>query len=324
MNLNNTGAIYIKKHLLYNSNLFGMPYAMKKEKYLLNAYQIKIFALLCMLIDHVGLFFLEDVVFLRYIGRLSAPLFLFCLVWGLDYTHNRTKYLMRLYIFSLIMEAVWAVLGIWIKGQSLQHNNIFSTFFIIAMIVSILSSHDEKETMLKKILKICVWQLCSLFLCFITDLYPIARFVQAATGSVFFNEGGVTWCILGVLLYYIKNNKKTLIIGYTGYCIIYELMAATAILARILYFITYHASEIPWFTRLCEMIYKLFTQENYFQTPMELHGLYWGNYQWIMIFALPIMLLYNHKKGTGNKWFFYLLYPIHIVIFAIIQNILFV
>lgn len=295
---------------------------MKNGKYLFNAYQIKILALLCMLADHVGLFFLEDVVFLRYIGRLSAPLFLFCLVWGLDYTHDRKKYLMRLYIFSLIMEALWAVLGIWIKDRSLQHNNIFSTFFVIAMFISILTSQNEKETMPKKILRLCLWQLFSLLLCFITDLYPIARFVRAATGSVFLNEGGAAWCILGILLYYIKNNKKTLIMGYAGYCILYELMAATAILARILYFITYHASGIPWFTGLCEILYKLFTQENYFQTPMVLHGLYWGDYQWIMIFALPIMLLYNHERGTGNKWFFYLFYPIHLVAFTLIQNVL--
>lgn len=36
------------------------------------------------------------------------------------------------------------------------------------------------------------------------------------------------------------------------------------------------------------------------------------NYQWMMVFALPFMLMYNGKRGMSLKYFFYVFYPTHI------------
>jgi hypothetical protein len=47
-------------------------------------------------------------------------------------------------------------------------------------------------------------------------------------------------------------------------------------------------------------------------------GLLGGSPQWLMIFALVPILLYNGKRGSANTWFFYIFYPAHIVIFYII------
>ncbi|MDU5111608.1 MAG: TraX family protein [Clostridium sp.] len=44
------------------------------------------------------------------------------------------------------------------------------------------------------------------------------------------------------------------------------------------------------------------------------------NYQWMMVFALPFMLIYNGKRGKGLKWLFYVFYPVHIFILFIIGN----
>nr|WP_276309895.1 TraX family protein [Pueribacillus theae] len=43
-----------------------------------------------------------------------------------------------------------------------------------------------------------------------------------------------------------------------------------------------------------------------------------ADYQWMMIAALPFMLIYNRKKGIGLKYFFYIFYPLHIAILYII------
>ncbi|MGE1166273.1 TraX family protein [Peribacillus simplex] len=43
-----------------------------------------------------------------------------------------------------------------------------------------------------------------------------------------------------------------------------------------------------------------------------------SDYQWMMISALPLLVLYNGKKGTGLKYFFYFFYPIHIIILFLI------
>lgn len=46
------------------------------------------------------------------------------------------------------------------------------------------------------------------------------------------------------------------------------------------------------------------------------------NYYWMVIGALPFIMLYNGKKGKGFKYFFYIFYPVHIYIFYIIGNMM--
>uniref|UniRef100_UPI0040295176 TraX family protein n=1 Tax=Agathobacter rectalis TaxID=39491 RepID=UPI0040295176 len=41
-----------------------------------------------------------------------------------------------------------------------------------------------------------------------------------------------------------------------------------------------------------------------------------------MIFALPIMPLYNNQKGKNFKYFFYIYYVAHVVILWILSNFL--
>ncbi len=65
---------------------------------------LKIAALAFMLIDHIGAAVFPDYRFLRYIGRLAFPIFIFLLTEGFVYTHNRMLYLMRLFAFSAISE----------------------------------------------------------------------------------------------------------------------------------------------------------------------------------------------------------------------------
>lgn len=45
--------------------------------------------------------------------------------------------------------------------------------------------------------------------------------------------------------------------------------------------------------------------------------------QWLMVLALPLMLLYNGKKGPGAKWLFYVFYPLHIWLLFLLANTLF-
>jgi hypothetical protein len=48
----------------------------------MNAYQIKWIAILTMVIDHLGLFFFPQVIWLRIVGRLSFPLFAWLIANG--------------------------------------------------------------------------------------------------------------------------------------------------------------------------------------------------------------------------------------------------
>lgn len=84
---------------------------------------IKMIAIITMLIDHTAATILERMMsqnsfsggeagellytvylVMRIIGRLGFPIFIFLLVEGLEHTHNRWKYLIRMVIFALVSE----------------------------------------------------------------------------------------------------------------------------------------------------------------------------------------------------------------------------
>jgi hypothetical protein len=44
-----------------------------------------------------------------------------------------------------------------------------------------------------------------------------------------------------------------------------------------------------------------------------------GSTEWMAVFAAIPMLLYNGRRGKGNKYFFYIFYPAHIYVFYIIS-----
>ena len=102
---------------------------------------LKWLAIITMTIDHVGvgliryydqisLMDLSEVYMMsRMIGRLAFPIFVFLIVQGYQHTANLRKYLMRLFIFALISEIPFDLMG---SNQlfSMDHQNIFFTLVI--------------------------------------------------------------------------------------------------------------------------------------------------------------------------------------------------
>ena len=76
---------------------------MNKLKFINNS-NLKLIAALLMVIDHVGAVFFPTIHILRYLGRLSFPIFAFCISEGFYYTKSKTKYLLKLLIFAIISE----------------------------------------------------------------------------------------------------------------------------------------------------------------------------------------------------------------------------
>jgi hypothetical protein len=73
----------------------------------LNDSHLKIIACILMLIDHIGLVFYPNVLLLRYIGRLSFPIFAYLLVRGESKTSNFWMYFARLLSLALITQPVY-------------------------------------------------------------------------------------------------------------------------------------------------------------------------------------------------------------------------
>lgn len=122
----------------------------------------------------------------------------------------------------------------------------------------------------------------------LTSSFPSYMFFGSLLGNVFFTEGGVLFVVLGVMLYLTRNNKFLLITFYAGFS-------------------------------LC--IYLLVRRYGYHLGFTD-YLLPFADYQWMMIAALPFMILYNHKKGIGLKYLFCVFYPLHIVVLFLLGRYL--
>lgn len=65
---------------------------------------LKWIAIITMTVDHVGVIFYPEFTVLRFIGRLSFPLFAYLLILGIENTRNIRNYFTRLFIFALISQ----------------------------------------------------------------------------------------------------------------------------------------------------------------------------------------------------------------------------
>lgn len=79
----------------------------QKINFNLNTNLLKLLAAFIMLIDHIGAIFFPNIIILRIIGRISFPLFAYCLVVGFLYTRNIKKYVLRLLVFSIISQPIY-------------------------------------------------------------------------------------------------------------------------------------------------------------------------------------------------------------------------
>lgn len=262
----------------------------------LNAFQIKIIACFCMTIDHIGAFGNQYYAILRIVGRAAAPLFLFILVQSIRYTKNRTKLLKRLYFAGVLvglLDTVFNALNIF--GIH-DFGNILFTYFYVGLYVTII----EKTVIAirGRNIRDCakwlgvfgLWLLPSVAYRILDIIVPtglpvqqrilVQGFRDALLPSIEHLDYGLGFVALGLFLYFVK--KKTLQgIVYFLFCTVCMCGAAVA-------------------RRNPDILINSAFATLYFD-PM----------QCCMILALPIMLLYNQKKGKNVKGFFYWYYPIH-------------
>ncbi len=70
----------------------------------MTSFHLKIIALITMFIDHIGYVIFPNHFWLRYIGRIAFPIYVFLISEGLKKTSNIKKYLRNLLILALISE----------------------------------------------------------------------------------------------------------------------------------------------------------------------------------------------------------------------------
>lgn len=288
------------------------------ENKFFSSFSLKCIAVVSMVLDHAGEYLGLPICF-RYIGRLAAPIFLFCCVEGCVHTKDRKKHLKYLYFASIVMSLfdAWAMISV----------NFFRTLFSVSLIVYCMEEYQK--TRKKSIwVKYTLWQVFSclfcygllwgneIFSCKWIDFECLGTYIfPALLGNLLFLEGGVFYVVVGVWFYYARNNRKKLSIGYI--ILVFGFIFGLQSNPILQYGIIAKLYSLGLFGEILlqsyEVIGELFLNIGgiYYWSPRE-------NYQWMMVFALPIILQYNGEKGKGCKGFFYVFYPLHYIILYVI------
>ncbi len=103
--------------------------------------QLKILAMLCMTVDHVGYLILPQYIILRCIGRLAMPIFAFMIAEGCRHTKNRLRYLLNVVAVAAVCQAVY-----WVADQSLLQC-ILVTFSLSIILIYALDFAGQKQSL---------------------------------------------------------------------------------------------------------------------------------------------------------------------------------
>lgn len=262
----------------------------------LSATALKLIALVIMTIDHIGAYWGDLPLFspirgdLRLVGRIAAPIFLFCLVESLRYTRDRGRFLKRMYIASVCAGLPGALIG-WALGCSF--GNIFQSFAWTTLWVMAAEGAlaGLKEKNLKKALK------GPLLLLLLTVLVCLAEKFAYALGRQGFELA------------------RALIFAFVRSPLEVEYSLGIIVLGFVWYFIPSKLWRCALLSLLCVLAW--FQPWGY----MNYLGMFSG-IQWAMIGAVPFLLLYNGRRGRGMKWLFYVYYPVHTWLMALVWALL--
>lgn len=193
----------------------------------LDGTMLKLIAMICMVFDHVGDNFFPDQVWMRAIGRISMPLFAFCISEGFAHTRDKSRYLKRMAIFALVSEVPFDLVT---SGVPLEfsHQNIMVTFAwaILGLICfeRITRDNPSKGRLALGYVLLIVFVLASIFLgldynmvavglifvlYLLRDRSPVVSNTAAAAFYVMLRNKGVYWFgLVGFALMFLYNGKR--------------------------------------------------------------------------------------------------------------------
>lgn len=249
----------------------------------MNASILKIIAIIAMVFDHIGYIFFPQQTWLRAIGRLTMPIMAFFAAEGYKYTRNIYKYMIRLFIFAVISEIPFCLAFNEQEKTFLHFHNVIFTIFL--GVFALWLGNLLKKLTNKKILTIIIYIIC----CYLAILL----------------ETDWSWTGVAMIIVFYEankniNNKNGLNQNKTS-----TINAKWTIIGLTCVYIGFFIYEY-----INDFING--TLNGYEKNFINIYGL----------LSLPLLCLYNQKKGPKLKYLFYIFYPTHLLLLYFIYEYL--
>ena len=171
---------------------------MTKTKFGLTGNQLKLFALLAMTVDHIGIFLLPQYIVLRLIGRLAMPIFAWMIAEGCEHTKNRFRYFFTVLLFGAVSQAVS-----YLAAGSL-HMNIMITFAMSILMISVLDLANRKKGFIS---------LCLMGLTFTAITYVCLFLPQDLSAYAYSIDYSIFGVLLPVAIYLGRTKQEKLLLA---------------------------------------------------------------------------------------------------------------
>jgi hypothetical protein len=245
---------------------------------ILSGASVKIIGIVLMTMDHVHQMFIAQGApdWLSWAGRPVAAMFLFLCAEGFFYTRNRKRYLLQFLAFSLFMSVMNRILSF---AMPMEHialiNNIFGTLFLSVWYMWMI---DRAATGFR-------------------EKSP-AKTLSAAGGMIF------PFIMNLALLLALQSENRAAALAFLFIPTPFSVEGGIVLVFLGVAFYLLRKYR-PLQAALVLVISALIWYFSRGADPAE--------YQWLMVFAVIPIILYNGKRGkAGGKYFFYIFYPAHI------------
>lgn len=252
---------------------------------------LKAIALGLMVLDHIHYFFLFTGAvpdWFSMLGRLSAPLFLFCAAEGFAHTHDRRAYLGRLWAMGAGMGLVQFLLALFgRRADGFYPMNAILRDLTVSCLLWQGMDWLRRRRWARGLALLAgvgvLWPAVSLWLMQALPWNGLPVYLLSWTvlpNWAFSTDGGVWFILGGVLLYALRGHRKIQVLAWAAWAFWID-MGSVSYLLRM-------------------------------GGGISLGQAMLLSYQWMEVFAAPLMLLYNGQRGAGHKQLFYWFYPAHV------------
>ena len=255
---------------------------------------LKWIALGLMVLDHIHYMFAYTGLIPEWFsmaGRLSAPLFLFCLAEGFAHTHDRRKYFIKVYLIHLLMSGLLFLMMTGLvpvrPDGFYPMNGMMTSFSILMVVFQGMDWLGEKRwgPGLAAVIPPLAWPVLASML---MGMVPALQMPLSVLGYTFLPmwnanpDAAIGTILTGILLYGFRKDRRVQAGVFAGFTVLYYFFYPLLVFSQ--------SPDFHWT--------MMFTTA----------------YEWYGALAAVLMLCYNGERGRGPKTFFYLFYPAHVYV----------